>query len=132
MRLDWIVLAPYAAIALGLSLCLYLFVSVKRDLRAMGERLGKKHLAFESEWKARSEQLDERWAELSQVSRLLVPPAPAASGLNLTKRSQALHLSRRGASSEEIAAALSLPRNEVELLIKVHRMTLGASPASAR
>ena len=125
MRLDWIVLsqaAPYAALAMGMSLCLYLFVSLKRDLRAVDDRAAKRHSAFEAEWQARSGELDSRWSELSHLSKFLVEPTPPASGLNLTKRSQALQLSRRSASSEEIARTLSLPRNEVELLVKIHRM----------
>ena len=46
MRLDWILLAaaaPYAALVVGMALCLYLFVSVKRDLRASEERSKKGH-----------------------------------------------------------------------------------------
>jgi DNA-binding NarL/FixJ family response regulator len=126
MRLDWIVIsqaAPFAALAMGMSLCLYLFFSLKRDLRAVDDRAAKRHAAFETEWQARSSELDERWSELSHVSKFLVEPTAATSGLNLTKRSQALQLFRRGASAEEIARTLSLPRNEVELLVKIQRMT---------
>jgi hypothetical protein len=110
---------PYAEIAIGLALCVYLFVSVKRDLRAGEARLGKKLAALEADW-------DERWKELSQVSSLLVPPPPPRSGLNLNKRSQALERHRRGEPPPEIAAALAIPRNEVELLVKVQRIVLSS------
>jgi hypothetical protein len=128
MSLEWILhpAMPYAEIAIGLALCLYLFVSVKRDLRACETRSGKKLAALEAHW-------DERWKELSQVSSLLVPPPPPRSGLNLTKRSQALERHRRGETPPEIAAALAIPRNEVELLVKVQRIVLsGMDKPSAR
>jgi len=115
---------PYAEIAIGLALCVYLVVSVKRDLRAGEARLGKKLAALETDWQAKMESLDERWNELSQISSVLVPPQPPRSGLNLNKRSQALERHRRGETPPEIAAALAIPRNEVELLVKVQRLAL--------
>lgn len=46
------------------------------------------------------------------------------SGFNLGKRSQALRMHRRGEASEQIATALELPRQEVELLLKIHRIVI--------
>jgi hypothetical protein len=136
MHLDWIILhpaMPFAATAIGLSLCLLLFVSLKRDLRAGEARSSKKLAALETDWRAKMENLDERWKELSQVSNLLIPPPPPRSGLNLNKRSQALQMSRRGETPLEIANALAIPQNEVELLIKVQHIVLsGVDKPSAR
>lgn len=42
--------------------------------------------------------------------------------LNLNKRGQVLRMQRRGEKPETIAGALCIPRNEVDLLLKVHRM----------
>jgi hypothetical protein len=135
MHLQWL-LNPamlYAVIAIGLGLCLFLFVSLKRDLRACDVRGRKKIAALETEWQATMESLDERWKELSQVSNLLVPPTPPRSGLNLTKRSHALQIHRRGEAPQEIAAALSIPQNEVELLVKVQQIMLaGLDKPAAR
>ena len=52
------------------------------------------------------------------------PPGLPKPGLNLSKRSHALRLHRRGEGAEQIATALELPRQEVELLLKVHRIVL--------
>ena len=114
---------PYAVLAIGFCLCLFLFWSLKRDLHSAEERSRKKVAALGEELQAKAAILDERWSELSHISQLLVPPAPPHSGLNLTKRSQAVQMIRRGESPQEIAATLALPRNEVELLIKVQRLT---------
>jgi hypothetical protein len=134
MRLEWILhpALSYAVVAMGLALCLFLFVSLKRDLRACEIRWGKKLSALESDWQTKMESLDEHWKELSHVSSLLVPPPPPQSGLNLSKRSQALQMHRRGEASLDIAAALSIPANEVELLVKVERLSLAGleKPAS--
>ncbi len=53
-------------------------------------------------------------------------PAAARPGLNLSKRSQALRMHRRGENAEQIAAALQVPRQEVDLLVKVHRIVLSS------
>ena len=75
--------------------------------------------------------VEEHWKELSQISGLLVPPSPTRSGLNLSKRSQALQMSRRGDTPQDIAAALSIPKNEVELMVKVQRIVMAALQAPA-
>jgi hypothetical protein len=49
-----------------------------------------------------------------------VVSVPSGS-INLNKRSQALRMYRRGEPSERIATALQMSRNEVELILKVHR-----------
>ena len=127
MHLEWILhpAGPYAAIAIGMALCLFLFGSLKRDLRAGDARGAKKLAALEQDCRARMESLDERWKELSHISDLLVAPTPPRSGLNLNKRSQALQMVRRGETPQAISAVLSIPQNEVDLLIKVHQV--GAS-----
>jgi hypothetical protein len=46
------------------------------------------------------------------------------SGFNLNKRSQVLRLHRRGDGTDQIAGALEIPRGEVDLLLKVHRIVM--------
>jgi hypothetical protein len=53
----------------------------------------------------------------------LVPHIPKA-GMNLTRRTHALRLHRKGSSPEHIAASIEAPRQEVELLLKVHEIAL--------
>jgi len=58
--------------------------------------------------------------------------APLGGSINLSRRSQALRLHRRGETPEQIATALMVPVGEVRLLLKVHRLaverTLAACP----
>ena len=62
--------------------------------------------------------------ELPKSSAPLPEPGPTRPGMNLTKRSQALRMHRRGENVEQIATALAVPRQEVDLLIKVHRIVM--------
>jgi hypothetical protein len=56
-----------------------------------------------------------------------VAPLPGSPrlGLNLCKRSQVLRMHRKGDPPDQIAAALEVPRQEIDLLIKVHRIVIG-------
>jgi hypothetical protein len=44
--------------------------------------------------------------------------------MNLSRRSHALRLYRKGGTPEYIAASLAVPRQEIDLLIKVHEIGL--------
>src|SRR5437764_572936 len=126
MRLDW-VLNPgtmYAAVAVGMAMCLMLFLSLKRDLRASEARWQRKYTELETEYQAQVEGLDERWKELLLLSTLFVSPASPRYGLNPSKRSRALQMFRRGDTPLEISAALAIPRGEVELLVKVQQIVM--------
>ncbi len=73
--------------------------SMRKDLAALAERL--------EETRSRAEA---------------AAPAALRPGFNLSKRSQALRMHRRGDAPERIAASLGVPCQEVNLLLKVHRM----------
>jgi DNA-binding NarL/FixJ family response regulator len=64
----------------------------------------------------------------TQTEKLPMPaevlPGVPKSSMNVTRRSQALRLHRKGDSTEQIAAALEVPRQEVDLLIKIHQIVL--------
>jgi hypothetical protein len=61
--------------------------------------------------------------DLSEAEARNAAARPVA-GMNLSKRGQALRMHKRGEKPEQIAAALELPTNEVELLLKVHRQVV--------
>jgi len=67
-------------------------------------------------------------AELREIRQQQTPIAVASTppkpGLNLTKRSQALRMHRRGDPPNRIAASLDIPLQEVDLLLKVHRIVI--------
>ncbi len=72
---------------------------------------------------ARVQNLEQQAEELRRQPAEAVPEAGRAA-LNLNKRSQVLRMHRRGDPPERIASLLEVPRQEVDLLIKVHRIII--------
>lgn len=112
--------------AAGLLSCLMLFLSVKREADSRDALRQRALEEADARWKQRIEELESRCRELEKVTEVFVAPPPTPSGLNLNKRSQVLQMHRRGEPAERIAAALSVPRNEVDLLLKVHAIMISS------
>jgi len=127
--MTWI-LHPFtqcALVAVAMTFALHLIRTVK--VRVHGP-------APESEGRLNSEigALKQRLEELA--ARPPAPPGAAAAqepstaytevrpGMNLSRRSQALRLHRRGETPEQIASSLRVPTSEVRLLLKVHRLAM--------
>ncbi|PWU02278.1 MAG: hypothetical protein C5B51_21160 [Terriglobia bacterium] len=119
------VLSALVLASVGLSIAL-LFQTTSAARTAAGrEHALREQLATEVE--ALRSGLD---ALAGEVHDLEVPapvnvlPATPRPGLNLSKRSQVLRMHRRGEAPAQIANVLQIPRQEVELLIKVHRIVV--------
>ena len=122
---NLILASYYLLLVAGLSSCLYLFVTLKREIWTLEARWRRKHSGLEDaiqQMRAQIEDLKTRLQEAEDHAGLLVASTPPRSGLNLSKRTQALRMFHRGESPEQIAAALSIPENEVQLLLKVNRI----------
>src|SRR6476660_324304 len=121
MSLDWILspLAMYGAMALTMASCLSLFLSFKcevRGVRAHGDSSQETLASQLREIESSMGSLQEKVADIGGR------PTPGNQAMNLSRRVQVLRMHRRGESVETIAAALSTPRNEVELLVRVQMM----------
>ena len=123
-------LAPYLLGFGGLVPCVFLFVSLKREMH----KLRKLEAETRSRTRLGIEALEDRMRDLAaelqrseEQAGHLVTPQPTVSGLNLTKRSQVLRMSRQGAQRDSIAAALGMPTQEVDLLLKVHQLAMNAT-----
>jgi hypothetical protein len=130
--MDWM-LHPawqYGLQIAGLVLCLYLFLSLKREANRAGALALRRQQAAEDEQRALRKAIQDLRSELRRLeerAERLVEPPPAASGLNIGKRSQVVRMHRRGEAPGQIAAALSLPEREVELLLKVEKAAMASS-----
>jgi hypothetical protein len=121
MNLDWILspLALYTAVALALAGCASLFIVTKIELSQLRRAADQSRMDLAR----KIEEVESAMADIPAAA-----PAPmlvVRPSINLTKRAQALRMRRRGESLESITAALSVPRNEIELLLKVHEMVDG-------
>ena len=123
-------LAPFLLIGINSVLCLFFFLCLEHEIRITALRWKRRQTAQESvtsNLKAQMADLSARMLDTEERAGVLVPPIPPKSGLNLTKRSQVIRMSRRGEQAGKIAASLNLPQREVELLLKVYSRVVYSS-----
>ena len=120
MRLDWILspIAPYAFLALALAGCLALILSLKRQIALVRRSVAESRDSAA----ASAATLAAELAALRQDAESAEAAFSTGQELNLTRRAQALRMQRRGESPATIAAALRLPRNEIDLLLKIQKL----------
>jgi|SRR5690348_7920175 hypothetical protein len=110
----------FAILGAGCVVCLCLALSLKEELRRLRAQVNKQ------DQQSKLTELDQR---LQQAEENHSIPAPVAirPGLNINKRAQVLRMSRRGEGAETIAAALSVPRRQVDLLLKINAIALSGA-----
>lgn len=121
-------LIQYAVLVLTLGVCVYLFLSAKRDLRIVETR----SIRHDERLRARLDEIacevEALRKELEVMEQKSDPSATVARTLGSGTRIQALRMIKNGEGPEYIAATLGLPRTEVELLVKVQRMLSDPQP----
>jgi hypothetical protein len=93
----------------GFAATLALFWSVKREIHSQALKNRR-----------RMEQLARVVQQAPAPPEPVCVPAPARSGVNISKRVQAMRMFRRNEDVSTIAAAVGITRREAELLIRVH------------
>lgn len=127
MQINWMLhFLSYGMMAAGLMGGLYLFLTVKMEMRSLQKRTAARLDILEAALQGLCARQEEWQADLVQAQTGRSPEPPRA-GINLSKRAQVLRLHRRGESVPTIAAALGIPQKEVELLLKVQRLVLEQS-----
>jgi hypothetical protein len=116
-QLLWILspLAQYTLLALTLTTCLALSLSLKKEIDVV--RRSSRDAAAAS-----AATLEAELAALRREREGNEAPFFTGQDLNLTRRAQALRMQRRGESASTIAAALRVPRNEIDLLLKIQKL----------
>jgi hypothetical protein len=124
---------PYAIMAGAVLLTFILHFALQRKFRQTLAPILPALQGAQTEIAALQQNLDEitaRMQDAEERAGVLVPPSAPKSGLNLSRRTQVIRMARRGDRPDNIAASLSVPRREVELLLKVHRLAVdGRLPA---
>ena len=126
----FIPLAPYALLAAGCIFGLFFLFSFEREIRSLKARLAGRQIgdnASAHNLKVQLHELAERLRDAEERAGIPLAPPSVKASFNLNKRTQILRMSRRGERSENIAASLSLPWREVELLLKIHSLVLNSS-----
>jgi DNA-directed RNA polymerase specialized sigma24 family protein len=127
-------LAYYGTLSVAMSACLYLFVTVARDLEGLKRKVDRRQSEIErnagitgaqvatletrlGEWAGRTREVEEKVSSLAALRR----PQAMSTGVDANQRTQVIRMARRGDRPEQIAAELRVPKSEVELLLKVQR-----------
>jgi hypothetical protein len=127
-------LLPYLTVVANLVLVLAILLGLNQRVQRLRAHTGQKEKAFETETARLSAEITElkgHILELEQTSNSLAagttaPSSAAASGNNVnnTLRSKVLKLHRLGQSPDRIAGSLRVPKGEVDLLVKVHKIVM--------
>jgi hypothetical protein len=119
-------LAPYVLLTLLAVVGLGVFLSYDREIRRLKSRLRGKSpdLLNQGEFESRIEDLTGRLRDAENRAIAAVQPGIIKPSLNMNRRNQVIRLSRRGQAATDIATTLSVPRKEVELLLKIHNLSL--------
>lgn len=127
MAISIIILAAAVFSLSGVALSVFAVWHV----RALAGSVASGIEAARDDSELRADQLRERldalagqFRELERQPAVTLTPGIPKPGMNSVKRSQALRMHRRGDRPEQIAAALELPRQEVDLLLKVHSIVI--------
>jgi len=113
----------------GVSLSILALFHARMVARDSQARVQAVHRKCEAALQAMTELVSGLASQLREAHQH--PPPPPASppalprpGLNLSKRSQALRMHRHGETPEQIAKVLEVPLQEIDLLLKVHRLVI--------
>jgi hypothetical protein len=130
----FLTLLPYLTVAANLVLVLGILLGLSQRVRDLQARGGKQEKTLETETARLSAQITElkgQILELEQTDHSLASgtpapgmPAPTGNSVNNTLRSKVLKLHRLGQSPDRIAGSLRVPKGEVDLLVKVHKIVM--------
>ena len=131
----FLTLLPYLTVIANLVLVLGVLLSLNQRVVQLRARTGKQEKALETEITRLSAEITElkgQMLEMEQTAANSLATGTAGSGsgaatgnsVNNTLRSKVLKLHRLGQSPDRIAGSLRVPKGEVDLLVKVHKIVM--------
>lgn len=130
----FLTLLPYLTVAANLALVLGVLLGLNQRVRQLRARIGKHEKTLVTETARLSAEIDElkgRILELEQTDNSIASPAASAgsatatgNSVNNTLRSKVLKMHRLGQTADRIAGSLRVPKGEVDLLVKVHKIVM--------
>lgn len=111
-------------LGVGMLGSLTLWISTRMDVRALKKALED----YREATKTTEAKIEELRTALETTKETAPVPAPVATGplsvqgLDLTNRTKALRMARRGEQVASISATLGVAQEEIELLLKLERL----------
>jgi hypothetical protein len=130
----FLTLLPYLTVAANLALVLGILLGLNQRVQQLRVRAAQQEKALQTDVARLSAEiagLKGQIVELEQADNSLAS-GPIAQGVtpvlgnsvNSTLRSKVLKLHRLGQSPDRIAGSLRVPKGEVDLLVKVHKIVM--------
>ena len=134
----FLTLLPYLTVAANLALVLGILLGLNQRVKQFGARAGQHEKKLQAETARLSAEIVELKSQILELEQAdhsvgsLGSNAGAASAssaapgnsVNSTLRSKVLKMHRLGQSPDRIAGALRVPKGEVDLLVKVHKIVM--------
>lgn len=130
----FLTLLPYLTVAANLTLLLAILLTLNQRVRDLRARTGRQEKALEAETGRLSAEISELKCHMLELGNpenslasgtaALGPQAATGTSVNNTLRSKVLKMHRLGQSADRIAGALRVPKSEVDLLVKVHKIVM--------
>ena len=129
----FLTLLPYLTVAANLVLVLGILLGLNQRVQQLRSLAGKQEKTLETETARLSAEITElkgQILELEQADNSLSSATASGSvavtgnSVNNTLRSKVLKMHRLGQSPDRIAGALRVPKGEVDLLVKVHKIVM--------
>jgi hypothetical protein len=130
----FLTLLPYLTVIANLALVLVILLGVNQRVGQLQARAGKQEKTLQTETARLTAEIAElkgQILELEQTSTSIASSLPASgtaaatgNSVNNTLRSKVLKMHRLGQSPDRIAGALRVPKGEVDLLVKVHKIVM--------
>jgi len=122
MNAEWVLDPVVSTVVMGVGLMgsLALWILEKIEARAARRTFADFRLSTEAAIQDLSARIEELRA--APVSETAPSQVMSVQGMNLTTRTKALRMHRRGETIPGIAAALGVQQEEVDLLLKLDRL----------
>jgi hypothetical protein len=123
----FVTLLPYMLSAGCLILVPVLFYGISQRLRKLRDHVARSNERIQTETVKSTSEMTALIRRLDQLEMSIpasVAPSGNGSSVNSTVRSKALKMHRLGQSPDRIAATLRVPKGEVDLLVKVHKIVM--------
>jgi hypothetical protein len=131
-------LLPYLTVVANLALVLGVLLGINQKVRRLSARSTKDEKAQQTEstrLTAEIAELKNRILELEESAKaaralpstepgVAIAAGATGNGINNTLRSKVLKMHRLGQPAERIAGSLRVPKGEVDLLVKVHKIVM--------
>src|SRR5579863_4578698 len=128
----FLTLLPYLTVVANLALVLGVMLGLSQRVRQLRAACGTQEKTLKAETSRLSAEITELKARILELEQNSSPssaavPTPAVAtgnGVNNTLRSKVLKMHRLGQSADRIAGNLRVPKGEVDLLVKVHKIVM--------